>query len=98
MALNQARPKKRRRPMKLADRQIEAVVEVLRSSEIARTPGAQAALVVALLRAMGGPLGVMPNLVDIATELGICHQRAYRMLGVLEGKGVVKRNLVEIVL
>lgn len=77
-----------------ADSQVDAVCRVLRLSTPARTPQAQAALVVALLRAMGGPCGVMPSLVDIATELGVCHQRVYRTLAALEERGVVRRSRI----
>jgi hypothetical protein len=69
---------------------LEAVCAVLRRPK-AREPRAQAELVVALLKAMGGTNGNLPSLVEVAVQLGIAHQSAYRTLAVLETKGVVRR-------
>ena len=55
-------------------------------------PDKQAALVRALIQAMGSRCGPQPALTAIAAELGIRHQTLYRMLRRLENKGVVVRS------
>lgn len=66
----------------------EAVRETLRRAD------AQAALVCALLDAMGGTLGLQPSLADIAAALRVSRTSLYRTLCVLEGRGVVVRHRV----
>jgi hypothetical protein len=58
-------------------------------------PQAQLALVSALIGAMGALSGQQPDLRAIAGRLGVGHQRVYRLLRVLEVKGVVVRGKME---
>lgn len=55
-------------------------------------PEAQLALVSALIAAMGALSGQQPDLRAIAGRLGVGHQRVYRLLRVLEVKGIVVRG------
>lgn len=59
----------------------------------ARRPDAQVALVYALIDAMGALSGEQPDMRAIAEQLGVGRQQVYRMLRVLEAKGVVVRLL-----
>jgi DNA-binding MarR family transcriptional regulator len=55
-------------------------------------PEAQLALISALIGAMGALSGQQPDLRAIAGRLGVGHQRVYKLLRVLEVKGVVVRG------
>jgi DNA-binding MarR family transcriptional regulator len=55
-------------------------------------PEAQMALVAALIGAMGALSGQQPDLRAIAARLGVGHQRIYKLLRVLEVKGIVVRG------